>query len=252
MSVKLQESNKEIICWNPNVDQQTVKRAVDQLIQSLAIPYLALVKRTKEEILQGRIKDLSGSLTFAAYPLDNGFIDIPNYLVKSSLQSGERRFYAKIVYSVRSLHDQIPIENLLLKLSQRITDLGYFAEEVELRLEKGCFESSVQWWHRDGSIFSTAIATNYGTKKCWSTRVVADSALDAARIKWDPEWNPDYMVREINLISEPAKFNYLYDVKKILHRSPIEEDLMGETIGVDDYRLFIRFNSRREVVRSRL
>jgi len=222
-----------------NINQQAVDLTIDALIQFLA------KSLSNNEIAE--------NIQFLAKPLSNNeTVGKPQKKPEDTSASGftkENRYFFWKTYKISDLGEDHPLNAMLIPLSKKISDLGFPCDQVEIRFEKGCFKSMASEWHRDGYLVKHSINLCYSNKENWSTRI-----LD----------NKDYLVygvfgnltntglqdpsitQKIESLAQAAKFGFLFDAKKFLHRSPLISDLTDQNISINDYRLLIRFSKENK------
>jgi hypothetical protein len=228
-----------------DVSQQTVDLTVQELIERTSPAYSTLA--------DGVVKVLEGSPDYYSAERANpcmtstaGFIHIPQEYVKSTL-SGEQRYSVRLFYHIKELDEAEPIGSLVVPLSKRITALGFPCRNVEIRFEKGCLDPLTPYWHVDGPRIHSSVVICFGTKAKWSTWLLDEKNNQEV---FGPNCNPSNFTElansratalKIESLAQPAKFGYLYNAAKVLHRSPTKEDLRDEPLSPSDYRLFLRF-----------
>lgn len=210
-----------------NVSQSEVDRAVCELAVRCSQIYASLKQKT--------------GLQFTFW--SDGFMSIPEKHIQE-LSSGQARYFTQMRKDVKKLNENDPLGEILVRLNKRLIELGFPCDAVEIRFEKGCFNSLVPQWHLDGPEMSRSITICFSTKPSWSTRVLDVELFTQLNIPSTSaiQQNPATL-QKIETLAKPAKFGYFYDARTVLHRSPKETDLQNDTISPDDYRLFFRFTS---------
>jgi hypothetical protein len=229
-----------------SVAQQTVDLAVKDYIQTLAKTHLDLVSETFEKLRNDPTYYTKSGNGIPYKHIKDGFCNIPRYLIEK-LDPKEPRFYAHFSYSIDEIDQNTPSGNLLLSLAKDISQIGIECHKVEVRLEKGCFESSAEYWHVDGPASDRSISICYSNVMGWCTRILDDEYIsnffntiyDVPNDLYDKS-NGDLSER-IESLSRSSEFGVFYDVRKILHRSPRETDINVNALSVNDFRLFMRF-----------
>ncbi len=212
-------------------------------MQRLAKHYLALVSDSLSKPAgEPMLRHFQGAW--------RGAIRIPDD-VKDSVRLKEERYSASLDLKINSINNildnESPLGDLVTSINKKLTELGVFCDAVEIRFERGCFDPlpEAQKWHKDGGKIS--MITCYSNKRNWSTRVLDKENMykifgnvQFLRKKFEKD---DIQKKQVESLSQPAKFGFLYNAIETLHRAPRTEDLVDNTIAVDEYRLFLQFFS---------
>lgn len=225
-----------------NIDQETVDGAIDALIKLLAPTYLSMINEAFENLQKD--PDFYRITKFLSKESDRESMKIPvNSLAGSN--GGEHRYYAKRFYKIDEIDPANSLDALLIALSKRLAELktDFVSKEVEIRFEKGCFFTPVNYWHFDGEMRGLTTTICYSNKKNWSTRILDTRSTSEMRIFGPDKYGLnliDTVKKKLELLSRPSTPGAFYHPQAVIHRSPSKEDFKGK-IKADDYRLFLRF-----------
>jgi hypothetical protein len=232
--------NNSFCLGNSNVAQETIDTVLKDLTATYASTYSDLVAETSLKLKEN--PDFYQDTTKTGVPFsrfNHGSLSIPPSLIHD--QSGEERYFLALRYEISALKNNTPLNALALSLNAMLQEHGIFCNNVDIRLEKGCYSSSPTFWHLDGPAFRRSITICWSSKANWSTHVLDEENSVKYKYYRSEYDNNNEMCNRIEAVAKAAKFGHFYDAKKVLHRAPTLEDLKEEKIGVDDYRLFIRF-----------
>ncbi len=234
-----------------NLSKDEVAQAIDALIKKMTPAYLELIAENS---------DTSKTRDTRIWNKNNGnykdkIIVYPH--IKQNKKLENENCLISVYIKIKDLQDMDALDHLLVKLRNRLFDLGYTdksnTEFFYVVLEKGTLEtehsSSTSYWHRDGG-FKTSIATCFSSIENWSTHVVDENRMpNETKDFINKSWTEDRRTFEMasNTISQstlekfgtPAKHGFLYDAMSLFHRAPQPSDIVGA--GENDYRFFIRY-----------
>ncbi len=212
-----------------NIENKVVDKAVSYL-KSIPVKYLLNLNENKGKNPNGEY------ITF-------------NYLAdfKEITFKNEKRFYIGLVYKISKLDSSIPIENLLIKISQKVNSLGIISDAAEVRFEKGCFKDQFYWevpekvqdyWHKDrAGLVDDNITISYSNILTWCTKIFDNSFTPSEEIVFKENKK---LYCEMEKHSVHSTLGFLYNVDNIFHRSPLKSDFFSNPLE-NDYRLFIKF-----------
>jgi hypothetical protein len=231
--------NNALCLGNSNVSLDTIDAVVKDLFNTYVSEYRTVVADTIQNL--EKAPDYYSDLQKSGLPgkyFRNGYVLIPEQLIHD--RSGEERYYIHLDYEIANLKNDSPITTLALTLHKMVCEYGFDSNSVAIRLEKGCFYSHPDYWHLDGVKLGHSIAVCWGSKTNWSTRVLDEksNAIFAGEKVYRHEEETD---KKIEAVAKAAQFGHFYNARKVFHRGPRIEDLGDEKLGVNDYRLFIRF-----------
>jgi len=214
------------ILGNANIDQKVVDSAVDYLKSELSEFYAKVVEQGIE-FMDWR----------------SGLLIIPKYLVELN-EDRNNRYYAGTNFKIKRLKPDNSLAILLLSLSQRISDLGFPSKHVEVRFEKGCYNAVANFWHRDFTMNENVnyFSVCYSNVEDWNTKILDEEG--AKVIGEIPQVIDQQTSEKIESLAKNSEFGLIYEVTKVLHRSPLRKDFQLHA-AKEDYRLFIRFHYKR-------
>jgi hypothetical protein len=214
-------SGNALCLGNSNVSMEIIDTTVNDVLSTYAPVYQKIVADKRENLEKNpeHYKDLNKSGLPGKY-FPNGYVLIPEDLIHD--KSGEERYYINLAYEIADLKTDTPITKLALSLHQMVCKFGFESNSVGIRLEKGCFCSYPDYWHLDG------VKLGHSITICWSNQP------NVLREETETD-------KKIEAVAQAAQFGYFYNARKVFHRGPRVEDLGDEKLGVNDYRLFIRF-----------
>lgn len=223
-----------------NVTQNTVDLAVNELIRICSNSYLRHIGQVFENFKENREvyknKEIGPSVNLPELRLCTPWAGI------AGTHSKEERYSARLWYNINDLDETNQFGAVVVQLSRRIADLGFPCSTVEVRFEKGWFDSHADHWHLDGAPTARAITTCFSTKEHWTTWVVDEKkAREVFGIESIRGLPYNFPINEFESIAQPSKFGFLYNAIEVLHRSPKLGDLRDRHFSTNDYRLFMRF-----------
>lgn len=227
----IHSSQSQSLCsiGSGNIDQEVVNSAVFS------------IQQTSLKILSKIVDEKMGPINFEFQTfecLTKRGVSWGRIKCKNVCDGRETRYAISLHVNIEDIDNSTPAGLLVSELSKKVAQLGFSGGIVDLRFEQGCLDSLTPYWHFDPKpnyinsyqpVYS--INTSYSNKKNWNTRILNQ--------KHDSR-NANNRIEQIEQLSKPAKFGFLYDGQRILHRSPVEKDLEGGLANTD-YRLFIRF-----------
>jgi hypothetical protein len=256
-------SYSKTVLKHTNVNSVMFDEAKKFLIHHLSGVYTYLVKNL--DLIRNEPAKLS---TFKLYlssndeccreltGFKNGFIRIPSYILDQSYEQSIKNacYFAELHFNLKKLEKETPLSILLLTFSQKIFEHGFihndstFRKNVMIRFENGCFDSQVNIWHMDSCNIDqlyTAISTSYSSISQWGTRLLEreHTKMFLKHILYGFLQDSNEIIEEIESLSTIGIPGYLYNVTKLLHRAPRINELPRK-ITPDDYRFFIRFNTK--------
>lgn len=235
-------------------DQDTVKAALTSLFVTSFKLYSDFLDEVREH-LKNNPDYLSHRMGLSK--------DITNLHTREGLQiiiplSGDKSLPTEARYWVNFFFNKIdsrsktnPFEEFLATVNQKIKSHGFDCSRAEVRLEIGYFNSLAPDWHLDDPAPHPSITLCYSNRHDWITRVVRTSyalkTLDLVDedihhcIPDDIENASAEQLDVLEGLSVLARFGYLYDAQKVVHRSPTLEDLNPPELSKRHWRVFIKF-----------
>jgi hypothetical protein len=237
-------TNHSLSLFDSKIDQETIDTVLKDTFATYASEHSALVADTSTKLKEN--PDFYNNIPETGVPfrkLSNGYILITEPYIHD--RSGEERYYLDLSYKIADLTNNSPLKNLVLTLNKMICEQKFVCDKVEIRLEKGSFDSHAQVWHLDSWAFEHSITICWSNKVSWNTKIL-DLENTLEFINYSPYWDEqNKTLKKIEAVAQTAKFGHFYNAKQILHRSPTLNDFKEEAIGVNDYRLFLRFTKDR-------
>lgn len=228
---------------NIGASDEEVSSAIDTLIKKVGPLYEKMLQcEPKSEV--NKLKNSNFNL--CVYSLNTKGLNKEKYSTGVQL-------FPEDLNETDPLHQLLKkIPNLLLKSNEKLApESGLF----DVRFDKGILNSeSVQrtnLWHFDTFIRSATVS--YSTKKNWSTRIIEQGKVSNETSK--KIYVLGYSFKSDNLRERklldlgnslehegiPSQHGVLYNAVSTLHRAPKESDVGNQEIGINDYRLFIRY-----------
>ncbi|MCP5507745.1 MAG: hypothetical protein H7A37_05550 [Chlamydiales bacterium] len=140
------------------------------------------------------------------------------------------------------MSESTPLGSLISKIKQMIIEKGYTCVSVEVRFERGVFESKNSYWHLDGlGLGKDPITVCWSTREKWTTWIIDENT----KIHNSSFLERDFSKKELELVEafgKPSATGNLYHVAKLWHRAPLISDLGEDSLTSIDYRLFMRFH----------
>ncbi len=207
---------------NSNIPQETIDSTIEEMFNIYAPDYQVLASLSKDQKKYYGHKVAGGAM-------------------RTPCLSEEERYYVHLKYEVANLDQSSPFTRLAFTLHGMLIELGFFSTHVEVSLEKGCYDIRANYWHLDGEAFDHSLTICWGSKPKWCTHVLDEknnekySCIDRSG---------DKVHEEIEASGRPGIFGYFYNAQKVVHRGPRVEDFGEEKMGVNDYRLFLRFTKQ--------
>lgn len=246
----------QLALGSANVDQKTVDLVQQVIFDSISeSSYLSLIDRYNSTCKpqNDRLWSQFEASESMPKPAQASVFSIPpnvlsNYGNRAQLLA-EKRFIARIYYDLSKLEETDSIGALVIPLSNKISELGFPCDSVEIRVEQGClFNSTATNWHYDGDAVTDSIIVNFSNNANWSTRLIdnkdkIDILGEGDEMAFMQKKINETALEKLEAVSQAAEIGYLYDAKKTLHRAPHHEDFGGEELAANDYRLLLQFNA---------
>lgn len=243
------ESTQSLAISAAEISNETVVKAMDALIKKITPFYFQLIKETKG--LQA--KNPLYNPNYLSQTFSDGKLSV--YAVEGNQRIDNARYCVRIDVESKDLDKTNDLDDFLIQLREKLFDLGYTDNETgrfDILFEKGYMPpSGADFWHFDQT-FKTAVTICFGNKANWSTRVFdvvkAFSCNEGFNLEDFKKSIGDTsaititrLFKSLQINGEPSQLGCFYDALNVCHRAPIESDLEGEKLDLNDYRFFIRY-----------
>jgi len=252
-------SNLDLNIGQANIDPALVDSVVKDLTKLIAPTFIAAAGEAFEKLkekpdlkgvykrslpnhliaLNGRISSEMLIIPFSLFPKSNPFD--PSLLE-------ERYAFDLHCLDINCIDKKSSYGVLVHALRNRLSSLeiSQLPSSVHIRFNKGHLGHTGDFWHRDSDPDKgepRTVTICYSNIRNWSTRVLNrddNQAIISKKTGWITLSAEE--IAAVERVAKPSMHGFFYDGQAGLHRASQLSDLEGSKVGVNDYRLFVRFD----------